>query len=93
MMNEETKEATEEDVSEIQKVPEAKKIQPNLPQEPTDSLSVLADVALPTSDTTQPNTQPNDPLKSPPDLVTESVDRADCPCEEAGEEMPPLEDA
>ena len=48
---------------------------------------MFADVALPTSDTTQPNTQPNDPPpKSPPD-------GADCPCEEAGEEMPFLEDA
>ena len=51
---------------------------------------MLADVALATSDTTQPN----DPPKSPPDLVTESIDEADHPCEEeADEEMPPLEDA
>ena len=92
-MNEETKEATGEEVSEVQKVPEAKNIQPNLSQEPTDSLSVLADVTLPTSDTTQPNTQLNDPPKSLPDLVTESIDGADCPCEEADEEMPSLEDA
>ena len=88
-LNEETK---EEEVPEIQKVPKTRKIQPNLSQEPTESLSVLADVALATSDTTQPDTQPNDPPKSPPDLVTESVEEAYHSCEQADEEMPPLED-
>ena len=84
-MNNQINEATEEEVPEIQNVPEARNIQPNLVWEPTESLSVLADVALATSDTTQPDTQPNDPPKSPPDLVTESVDEADHPCEEADE--------
>ena len=91
MIDEEAKEATEE-VPEAQKVPKAKKIQPNLSQELTDSLSVLADTPLATSNVTQPNTQPNDPQKSLPDLVTESVDGAGCPCEEEDEEMPPLEE-
>ena len=58
MMDEEAKEATEA-VPEVQKVPEAKEIQPNLSQEPTDSLSLLADAALDTSNATQPNTQQN----------------------------------
>ena len=91
-LNEEAKNDTEE-VPEVQKVPTAKEVQPNLSQEPTGSLSVLADVDLPTLDTTQTNTQLNDPPKYLPDLVTVSVDGADCPCEEADEEIPPLEDA
>ena len=49
---------------------------------------VLADAALATSNTTQPNNPP----KSLPDFVTETVDEADCPCEGNNEEMPPLED-
>ena len=57
MRNEEAKEDAEE-VSEMQKVPKAKEAQPNLSQKPTESLSVLADVALATSDATQSNTQP-----------------------------------
>ena len=39
--------------------------------------TVLADAALVTSNTTQPNNPP----KSLPDLVTETVDEADCPCD------------
>ena len=42
-----------------------------------DTLSVLADAALATSNTTQPN----NPTKFLPDLVTQTVDEADCPCE------------
>ena len=87
----EAKDDTEE-IPVVQKTPRAKEVPSNLSQEPTESLSVLADVALATSDTTQPDTQPNDPPKSPPDLVTESVEEADHSCEEAEEEMPPLED-
>ena len=80
-------------IPEVQKVPKAKEVQPNLSQEPKDSLSVLADAALATSNATKPNTQPNDPPKSLPDLVTASVNGADCLCEEADEEIPPLEHA
>ena len=63
-------------------------IQPNLSQTSTDALSALADAAL----TTYNITLPNNPQKSLPDLVTKTVDEADCPCEENDEEMPPLED-
>ena len=49
---------------------------------------MLADTVLATSNATQPNIPPN----SLPDLVTETVDGADSPCEEEDdEEMPPLE--
>ena len=75
------------------KVPKAKEIQPNLSQATTDALSVLADTAIATSD----HTLPNNPPKSLPDLVTESVtetvDEADCPCERTSEKMLLLEDA
>ena len=80
IMNEGSKENTEG--PKVQKVPKAKEVQPNLSQKPT---------AVVTSNATY--TQPNDHPKSLPDLVTESVDGADHPCEEADEEMPPLEDA
>ena len=76
----------------VQEAPRAKEVPSNLSQEPTESLSVLADVALAASDTTQPDTQPSNPPKSPPDLVTESVEEADHSCEEAEDEMAPLED-
>ena len=81
-------EDAKDEVPEVHKVPRAKEIQPNLSQTPTDALSVLADTAL----TTSHITQPNNPLKSLPDLVTETVDEADCPCTEDTKEMPPLED-
>ena len=81
------KDDTKDAVTEAQKVPRAKEIQPNLSQATTDSLSVLVDAALATSNATLPNIPPN----SLSDLVTETVDGADCPCEEGTEEIPPLE--
>ena len=84
----EEKDDTKDAVTEAQKVSRAKEIQPNLSQATTDSLSVLADTALATSNATQPNIPPN----SLSDLVEEAVGGADCPCEEDDEEMPPLED-
>ena len=62
----------------------AKIIQPNLSHATTDAFSVLDDAAL----TTSHITQPNNPPKSLTDLVTETVDEADCPCAEDIEEMP-----
>ena len=73
--------------NDITDVLRAKEIQPNLSQAIIDALSVLADTAIATSDHTPPNNPPN----SFPDLVTETVDGADCPCKEDDEEMPPLE--
>ena len=77
-----------DEIPKVKGVPRAKEIQPNLSQATTDALSVLADTAIATSDQTLPNNPPNSFL----DLVTETVDGADCPCEEDDEEMPPLED-
>ena len=53
-METEEKDDTKDAVTEVQKVPRAKEIQPNLSQATTDSLSVLADAALATSDATPP---------------------------------------
>ena len=86
----ETKDDTEE-IPVVKKTPRAK-VPSNLSQEPTESLSVVADVALATSDTTRPDTQPNNPPISTPDLVTESVEEADHSCEVAEEKIPSLED-
>ena len=82
----EEKDDTKDAVTEVHKVPRAKEIQPNLSQVTTDSLSVLADTALATSNAKQPNIPPN----SLPDLVEETLGGADCPCEEDNDEMPPL---
>ena len=51
----EDKDDAKDEVPEVQKVPRAKKIQPNLPHTPMDALSVVADAALTTSNTIQPN--------------------------------------
>ena len=64
-LNEEAKCVTEE-VPEVQKVPQAKGIQPNLSQKPT---------AVVTPNTTV--TQPNDPPNSLPDIITKYGDVAD----------------
>ena len=59
----------------------------SLPSSTTDSLSMLADTALNSANSTQSNTLPN----SLPELVE---DGTDCPCnDEDDEEMPALEDA
>ena len=84
----EDRDDVKDEIPEVQKVPRAKETQPNLSQIPADALSVLADTALSTSHITQPYNPP----KSLPDLVTEPVDEADCPGVEDIEEMPPLED-
>ena len=84
----EDREDVKHEILEVQKVPKAKEIQPNLSQTSTDALLVLDDTALSTSHITQPYNPP----KSLPDLVTEPVDEADCPGAEDIEEMPPLED-
>ena len=79
-------EATNE-IPKVKKVPRTTEFQPNVSQV-TDALSVLAVTAL----TTSHITQPNNPPKSLPDLVTETVDEVDCPCTEDTKEMPHLED-
>ena len=84
----EEKDDTKDAVTEAQKVPRAKEIQPNLSQATTDSLSMLADAALVTSDATPPII-PQIPFLI---LLKKTVGGADCPCEEDDEEMPPLED-
>ena len=59
----------------------------SLPSSTTDSLSMLADTALNSANSTQSNALPN----SLPELVE---DGTDCPCnDEDDEEMPALEDA
>lgn len=85
MRNEVTKETTEEE-SKVKKVPGAKEVQPNMSQKPTDTLAVEA---VPNAT----DTQPSDPPKSLPGLVSECVDVTDCSGEEVDEEMPLLEDA
>ena len=79
-LNEEAKCVTEE-VPEVQKVPQAKEIQPNLSQKPTAVVTPNATV-----------TQPNDPPNSLPDIITEYGDVADFPDAGVEEEMPHLED-
>ena len=79
MMNEEEKGDTE--VPKMQKVPQAKEIQPNLSQKPT---------AVVTPNAT--DTQPNDPPKSLPEIITEYNDVTDLPGEGVDDQMPPLED-
>ena len=71
------KDEAKDAITEAQKVPRAKEIQPNLSQATTDSLSVLADETLSTSNATQPNIPPH----SLSDHVEETVGGADCPCE------------
>ena len=79
-------------VPKVKEVPRAKEIQPSLSHKPTNSLSVLADTAIATSN----HTPSNDPPNSLPDLVTdtekETADGADCLDEEEYEEMSSLED-
>ena len=68
------------EIPEVEKVPRAKEIQPNLSQATTDALSVLADTAIAI------HTPSNNPPNSLPDLVTETVDEADSPSAEEVEE-------
>ena len=49
---------------------------------------MLVDAALAISNTTQPNNPPKFFLN----LVTETMDEGDCPCEGKSKEMPSLED-
>ena len=79
-LNEGAKYVTE-GVPEVQKVPQAKEIQPNLSQKPTAVVAPNATV-----------TQPNDLPYSLPDNITEYGDVADFPDAGVDEEMPPLED-
>ena len=67
-------------IPKVKEVPRAKEIQPNLSQATTDALSVLADTSIAI------HTPPNNPPNSLPDLITETVDEADCPCTEDTEE-------
>ena len=79
------------EIPKVKKVPGSKEIQSNLSQATTNTLSVLANIAITTSN----HTLPNHPPKFFPDLITESVtetvDEADYPCTEDTGEMPPLE--
>ena len=69
-----------EEISVVQKTPRPKEVPTNLSQESPDFFQLVADTTESASNAAPPNAQstnlPNYPSKSPPDLVTESVEGA-----------------